>query len=308
MGRIWGPNEQQRSRQPDRVCAPLDTRSHRTKLTTRGTSGPTCAVRRAPGPDGVTLGPVNLILLQPEELDRDGVAVLCGRRAAHLTDVLGAREGEHLRVGTVRGPTGEATVTAIRRDVVELSVRLAGDAPAEPALDLILALPRPKVLSRTLQTAAAWGVRTIDLVNTWRVQKSYFNSARLAPDALHRDLVLGCEQGAVTWVPDVSVHRLLMPYLQQVLAPRLEHEPAIHRLIAHPRTGRFVEAVVSPPAQRRAVVALGPEGGFVSREIESFEALGFVPVTIGSAVLRVEAALSAVLAQVTLLLRSTGSR
>ncbi|HUS65687.1 MAG TPA: RsmE family RNA methyltransferase, partial [Kofleriaceae bacterium] len=63
------------------------------------------------------------------------------------------------------------------------------------------------------------------------------------------------------------------------------------------------ESAVPPGAGGRTIVAIGPEGGWIDRELETFERLGFSAVSLGAAVLRVESAVAATLAQLTLLRR-----
>lgn len=90
---------------------------------------------------------MNLLPLGPEEVV-DGHATLCGRRARHLLEVLGAEVGSELRAGVVGGKSGAARVTGVGNDRVEISVQLEGPVARTPAVDLILAVPRPKVLER----------------------------------------------------------------------------------------------------------------------------------------------------------------
>jgi 16S rRNA (uracil1498-N3)-methyltransferase len=243
---------------------------------------------------------LNLLLLEPDEIGGDGTAVVGGRRAHHIVTVLGAGVGASLRAGVVRGPTGTATVTAVERDRVNLEVALSETAPAPPRVELVLALPRPKALSRVVETAATLGVGRIDLVNAWRVDKSYFGSERLDPDSLRHHLVLGCEQGGTTWVPDIAVHRLLMPFIEGELARRCAGRRC---LIAHPRAGTALEDVAPPGGAGPAVVSIGPEGGWIDRELASFADLGFAAFHMGPRVMRVETAVAAVLAQLELLAR-----
>jgi RsmE family RNA methyltransferase len=51
------------------------------------------------------------------------------------------------------------------------------------------------------------------------------------------------------------------------------------------------------------VLAIGPEGGWIARELETFVARGFSPVSLGAAILRVETAVAAALGQLELLQR-----
>jgi RsmE family RNA methyltransferase len=244
---------------------------------------------------------VNLLLLDPAEVT-GGEAVLpaADRRARHLREVLRAGVGQRLRAGLVRGAIGEAEVLSLDPDV-RLRVALAGPAALPPSIALVAALPRPKALSRLVQTAAAFGVVRIDLVNAWRVDTSYFESPRLLPAALAADARLGCEQGATTWVPDIAVHRLLMPFLAAARWPA-----GATRLIAHPRADSLVEEVVAPGRAGPLAIAVGPEGGWIERELASWAELGFRAVRLGAAILRADIAVAALLAQIDLLRRLPG--
>jgi RsmE family RNA methyltransferase len=51
------------------------------------------------------------------------------------------------------------------------------------------------------------------------------------------------------------------------------------------------------------VPAVGPEGGWIDRELAGFDGLGFRAVSLGSPVLRVESAVAAFFARVDLLRR-----
>lgn len=243
---------------------------------------------------------MNLLLLATSELDEAAAGALWirGRRAEHMRRVLKVAAGSQLRAGVTRGAVGEATVEEIDGDGIRIRFTPGGDGTARsrPPVDLLLALPRPKVLSRVLQHAAAFGVGRIDLTNAWRVDKSYLDSPRLEDDSLAGDLVLGCEQGGHTWVPDIDVHRRLMPLLNS-----LPSTPERLRLVAHPGAELGLGDVAAELRSRRALVAIGPEGGWIERELSTLDALGFRRVRLSQSILRTEVALSAALAQIELL-------
>jgi RsmE family RNA methyltransferase len=229
---------------------------------------------------------MNLLLLEAEELRADGTARLDGRRAIHVRDVLGARTGARIRVGVVGGRLGEAEVLASTGRELILSPRLDQDPPSPAPLEVLLALPRPKILRRVLQAIASMGVKRLVLCGSYRVERSYFGSPALAPDALRAELLLGLEQGRDTVLPQVEVRRLFKPLVEDELARLL---PAPVRLVADPRSTRRL-----PPPSRghAAAVAIGPEGGFTAYEAGLLQAHGFVPFTLGERVLRVDTAVS----------------
>jgi 16S rRNA (uracil1498-N3)-methyltransferase len=246
-----------------------------------------------------TVAVVNLLLLDADELAPDGSCVVRGRRADHLRGVLGVAVGDRVRAGVVGRATGAAVVTRVDADAVavELELELADAPPAVLPVDLVVAVPRPKAIARVVEIAASFAIRRVDLTNAWRVDKSYLRSPRLAAATLADHARLGAEQGATTHIAPVAVHERLMALLD-ARWPAAGAAPRT-KLIAHPgappieTAGEFADVAL----------AIGPEGGWIAREVNTFVARGFQPVSLGTAILRVEAAVAAALAQLVLLRR-----
>lgn len=202
-----------------------------------------------------------------------------------------------VRAGIAGGGLGTAEV--LDDDGTTITLRLTlGPAPAPLDVELVLAIPRPKVLVRTVEIAASFAVRRIDLTNAWRVDKSYLASPRLEPETLTRAAWRGAEQGATTWLPELAVHRRLMPFLDERF-PVLGGSGAV-RLVAHPGAPSIERVMTSAGP---TVLAIGPEGGWIERELDTLVTRGFAPVSLGAPILRVEAAVAAALGQLMLLHR-----
>jgi 16S rRNA (uracil1498-N3)-methyltransferase len=246
---------------------------------------------------------MNLLLLEAGELQPDGTARLTGRRADHVRDVLRAAPGERIRVGQIDGPIGEAEVLASDDAAVLLRATLDRAPPPPSPVALLLAVPRPKILRKVLQAAAAMGVKRIVLLGSYRVEKSYFGSPLLAPDALRADLLLGLEQGRDTGVPQVAVHRFFKPFVEDALDLAFGDAD---RLLAHPAAAAPLEA--APPAAAGAVIAVGPEGGWTAYEAGVLEARGFRPYALGPRPLRVDQAVPYAVGQAELWLRGRPAR
>ncbi len=229
---------------------------------------------------------MNLILVEPEELRADGTARLAGRRARHAHEVLAAAPGERLRAGVVGGRMGQAEVLSSAGDELVLALRPEAEPPPPAPLQLLVALPRPKVLRRVLQAVAAMGVKRLVLCGSYRVERAYFGSPALAPEAVRAELLLGLEQGRDTILPEVQVRRLFKPLVEDELATLL---PAPCRLLAHPVAPPRLAA---PPGAGDVAVAIGPEGGFTAYEAQLLEAHGWTPFSLGERVLRVDSAVS----------------
>jgi RsmE family RNA methyltransferase len=246
---------------------------------------------------------VNLLLLQPSELRDDGTARLTGRRAAHVSDVLRAGPGDRVQAGVVGGRMGEAEILVASAAEIVLRPALDRDPPPPSPVSLLLALPRPKILRKVLQAAASMGVKRVVLVGSWRVEKSYFASPALSPEALRGELLLGLEQGRDTRVPEVTVRRFFKPFVEDELEAVF---PERARLLAHPARAPPLEALA--PAGERAAVAVGPEGGFTPYEAEELRRRGFAPFSLGPRVLRVDAAVPFAVGQAELWLRAAAPR
>src|SRR5256885_2618749 len=216
---------------------------------------------------------MNLLLLEPADLQPDGTARMTGRRLRHALEVLRAAAGDVLRVGLVDGPTGSAEVLRAAGDELVLRPSLDASPPPRPGIDLLLAVPRPKALRKVLPAAPSPGVDRIVLVNAARVEKSYFASRVLEPAALRELLVLGLEQARDTRMPEVLIRERFRPFVEDELDALW---PRAQRFAAHPPASASLPRRAGP-----AVVAVGPEGGWVAFELELLRARGFTAFTLG---------------------------
>ena len=231
---------------------------------------------------------MNLLLLHPEDFIAPGQARIHDRRLRHLHDILRPQVGASLRAGLLNGNLGTATLTRLDTEAAEFSVRLAEAPPTPAPVALILALPRPKVLRRTLRAATLLGVKEIHLLQSWRVDKSYWQTPLLTPRHLREECLLALELARDTRLPKIFVHRLFRPFIEDELETIAGNRC---RLIAHPGAHHSVSEAHNPPA----ILALGPEGGFIPYEVERFLQHGFVPISLGERILSVEVALAAAL-------------
>jgi RsmE family RNA methyltransferase len=228
---------------------------------------------------------MNLLLLDDADFREDGFAEVHGRVATHVREVLRAGVGDVLRVGRIGGAMGSAEVVHCEASSVVLRVELNSAPPPRPGVDVVLAVPRPKVLRRLLASAAALGVDRLVLLNAARVDRSYFGSPVLAPTRAMAALREGLEQARDTCAPEVHVFERFRPFVEDVLDGLLG--PA-KRLLLDPGPE---PTLPGPPRAARVTLAIGPEGGWVPFERELLVARGFAPVSFGPRTLRVEAVL-----------------
>jgi 16S rRNA (uracil1498-N3)-methyltransferase len=247
---------------------------------------------------------MNLILIEPEEMQQGRIAVFRGdRRCRHLNRVLRSKPGDMVRIGLINGPLGTGRILAISPQEVVIEADWQQESPTPPATDLILALPRPIMLRRILAQAAAMGVGRIFLLNASRVEKSFFNASLLQEGAIEEHLRHGLEQAVATRLPLVTVHPRFKPFIEDSLPTVAENYN--HLLLAHPTAGDRLPQVAPPPLVGRVLLALGPEGGWIDFEIDKFREQNFRPLSMGPRILRLETAVCALLAQIDLLRQLT---
>lgn len=245
---------------------------------------------------------MNLLLVLPVEV-QDGRVTLRERQAHHVSQVLGKKAGDTLRIGVLGVGTSVGIVELVQKSG-EVVVRLGDIEPEKPSgISVTLALPRPKALSRVLSILASLAVDAIDLVHTFRVDPAYWSSPRLLPQRIREDLVLGLEQGRHVHLPPVNLHRSLSSYLAAKTRPG-DANAGTARVLFDPG-GHVPLSEALPPTSAPVPVPVwlvfGPDGGFVQTELDDFTALGFRRTRLGQSILRTEVAIAFALGQLELL-------
>jgi 16S rRNA (uracil1498-N3)-methyltransferase len=238
---------------------------------------------------------VNLVLLEPGECAGDARVRLSGTRATHIRQVLKAGPGQTVRLGLVNGPLGIGTVVETADDAVTLSCAFEASPPPRPCVDVLLALPRPKVMRRLWAQLAALGVGQILLTNAERVERNYFDAHVLLPATYRPLLVEGLQQARDTHVPEVSIHRQFKVLVEDHLDARC---PNGQRLLAQPGAATSIEDAILPGCPERVLLAIGPEGGWNAFELRLLERHGFLSVSMGARTLRTDTACIALIARV----------
>lgn len=225
---------------------------------------------------------MNLLLLETCELSGGGTAeaVLSPRHARHVREVLRKETGGTIRIGLRGGPIGTGTILSDGAEGLRLACEWSGAPSPRPRADLVLALPRPKVLKRLWPVLGAVGAGRIDLTNAWKVEKPYFASDALSEEVWRKGLAEGMEQARSTWEPEVRIHK----HLRELLEDDIPSREPLACLVADPGPGAEDVFSVAAELKRRggrACVAIGPEGGWTEAELGLFARLGWKKVSWG---------------------------
>ncbi|WP_137188253.1 16S rRNA (uracil(1498)-N(3))-methyltransferase [Pseudomonas asiatica] len=233
---------------------------------------------------------MNLLLLEEADFVSADRVVLADRRFTHMQDIHRVAVGDNLRVGRINGLMGKATVLRLEKHEAELEVAFDQQPPAKLPLTLVLAVPRPKMLRRLFQTVATLGVPRLILLNSYKVEKSFWQTPFLHPDSIRENLILGLEQARDTVLPEVIIEKRFKPFVEDRL-------PAIAAgtlgLVGHPALPACPRAV-----EQHVTLAIGPEGGWIPYEVDLLGKAGLAPVQLGDRILRVETAVTALLSRI----------
>src|SRR5688572_11797968 len=236
---------------------------------------------------------MNLVLLEEHERVDASRVTLTDARATHLLGVLRVTPGQTVRVGLLDGPFGIGTVEAAGDGRVTMRCEFETETPSRPRVDVLLALPRPKVMRRLWAQLAALGIGQIILTNASRVERDYFDTHILTQASYRPLLIEGLRQARDTRLPQVSIHRQFRILVEDQLGERF---PSGVRLVADPSGTASIADTLAACSGERVLIAIGPEGGWNEFELGLLEAHGFIRVGMGLRTLRVDTACAALLA------------
>jgi 16S rRNA (uracil1498-N3)-methyltransferase len=217
-----------------------------------------------------------------------------GDTAHHLGRVLRAQpgqlyelsDGHHVRLGRIEKVT---------RDRVDFS--LLEEIPAhEPAIDttLLLSIVKFDAFEWAIEKATELGVSTIVPLAAARSEKALLAAAGKRADRWQKLLAEASQQS----------RRLRVPALQTVSQPTQAF--TAHAAAAAAAKILLSEQPDAPPLRqilqnepgRKAVLAIGPEGGWTDAELSAAQTHNFRQASLGKLILRTETAVAAALASI----------
>ncbi len=243
---------------------------------------------------------MNLLLVFDEDRVDAGRYRVAGVRYRHVREILRAEAGDRLSIGVLNGPKGFGNVISIDEEELIVEVESLDLPPApEQTVDLVCAIPRPKILRKVLFVAGMYGLRSVRFVRANRTDKSYLQTPLLQEEGYRPYLLEGLSQGEWTRLPVISVHPLFRPFVEDVLpyAPDFQRS---NKLMADLATEPKLTDLVQEGSSSGNYLAIGPEGGWVDFERSLLEEAGFQRFSLGQTNLRVEYAVAVALGQLEL--------
>ncbi len=221
-----------------------------------------------------------LPILYVADVQRDEV-LLPETEAKHAIKVLRLQEGDELRIVDGKGGIYKARVHEV--DKKRCSVRIEDEKQnfGERSYRLTVAVSPTKNDQRFewfLEKATEMGIDRIVPIVSARSEKK-----KTKPERFHRILVAAMKQSNKAYLPELRDPVALSAFLDE--------EQDGHAFIAHCYRGRERSSLKdSYEAGRNVTILIGPEGDFTEDEVDAAVHKGFIPVSLGKAVLRTETA------------------
>lgn len=210
-----------------------------------------------------------------------------GAEARHA-QALRLQKGQTVFLLDGLGRKGQARITGMNRAGLDLEL-LGQKTFARPKALSVMALAFSKAVRRGffMEKAAELGAHAIWF---WQGEHSQGRLPADAAKSAHGQLVAGIKQCGNPWLPEVECLGGLggLSGIDELVS---RSASADHRIL--PWEMQSGVAMLTPQLAGRpglTVYVIGPEGGFSRREFERLNGAGFVPVSLGTRILRCETA------------------
>lgn len=206
-----------------------------------------------------------------------------GDEAKHLAQVLRIVAGDTITVFDGLGNFAEARVLSVSKQRIDLMLELAESKPTPlPEITLAQAIPKGKNMDWIVQKAVELGVSEIQPLIT---RNTIVSPGDDKAEKWRRTALEACKQCAQFTIPAIADPMTFDSWIQS-------HDPSELKIIAslaeNPKN--FRETLAAHPEIQSITLLIGPEGDFTPQETATALAAGFIPVSLGDLILRVETA------------------
>ena len=209
---------------------------------------------------------------------------LTGDEARHASQVLRLKSGDVVTVFDGIGRRASAEIRRISRDQVPLELgEILQSRPPRPAITLAQAIPKGKNMDLIVQKSVELGIAAIQpLVTRFTVVQPGDGKS----EKWRRTALEACKQCGQDTLPEIAEPLAFDRWIEkQANAPGL-------KIIASLAPGAISlrEILKTCPLTTRAMLLVGPEGDFSPTETSAALEAGFIPISLGTIILRVETA------------------
>lgn len=224
----------------------------------------------------------------------DGYAMIEGDLYNHMVRVLRMTTGDSVQLADENGVVHCGVIDQVTREMVKVRISSVSAAPgaasSAPKITICQALPKGDKIDLILQKGTELGAHDFRIFggcrSVARIRDEQLVGRLERWNRITAEAARQCGRAdipAVSWSPTAQAAVTGTPQKLRLILWESERNHTLKERLAS----------FAQPAS--VVVAIGPEGGFDPQEISLFERHGFLPVTLGSRILRTETASIAIL-------------
>ena len=229
--------------------------------------------------------------------------VLSDTDSHHLQNVLRGTIGDEIEILDGNGTIAESVIIDFRKKSRKSQVicrinRKKIQNPPNPKLNLVIALPKQKVLSQIIRQAAQLGVWRIQPVTT---HYSVVNPESFSPSRHRIDVRESSKQSGNPYFPIIEEPVNFENAIKQ--AEGVGYVGLVMNKTESKNKGsvNLFEGSKRSSAENLIDLWIGPEGGFSDHEHELLDKFNRIPISVGDHILRVETAVVACVSLLTVL-------
>lgn len=234
-------------------------------------------------------------LYLPHALERGTVCTAASDQARYIKNVLRMKEGDLLLIFNGSNWEYEAVIRRLTAEKLEMEITDKRSLPAAP-IQVILcqAIPKAGKMDGIIRHATELGTERIipflaeRSVPRW--QPEQYPGKRERWQKIAVEASRQCGRSDIPQIGEIVTFERMLRDLP---------EGSLRLIPWEEETKTGIREILHDPSQSKMkefVLAIGPEGGFSMEEIERARQAGFISVSLGNRVLRVETASLAVLA------------
>lgn len=222
-----------------------------------------------------------------DEVSNDRAA-LTGAHAAHLSRTLRARVGQQFEV-VCGDQVRRATVASVSDERVEFALGAEIAATTAAAIKLLLAVFKFDRMEWAIEKCTELNVASIVPVIARRTEKHLALAADTRVERWRRIAREASEQARRVSPPEIGN--------PVKLAAALENAADVRIVLAESEREAQLSEILRARSESKSLgLAVGPEGGWTTDELQLFETAGWISASLGDTILRAETAAVAALA------------
>lgn len=214
-------------------------------------------------------------------LAADGDIVLTGGEANHVK-AQRLQPGDAVALFDGHGSVARGNIRTIARREIRIAIAATEcEPPPLPRLELHCAVPKGERISVLLDMATQLGMSRFIPI---RWQRGVVDPGARAKERWQRICIEACKQSRRLYVPEIAA-----PAALEDAAAQARRAGALV-IAAHPQSGTSPLGIAKIAEANRIALFVGPEGGLTDDEVEVLENADGHLISLGNAILRIEAA------------------